>query len=358
MLASSIREDIREGRLEVGQFLPAGRKLAESHSLNSKTVWRALKQLEVEGLVAAEPRRGYRVLPGALEPGKGFPVAFVMSPRELATAPKTDFEVILLAELQRAAARRGWSLLVVGTQENSYGEVLTQLRNGRISGLLLDTADVELQKLVEQAGVPLVMVETGREDANVDSVVQDGFRGGLLAAAQLLSAGHRRIGWLGLDAKNGNPLVIDRYYGTIAGLARGGVSISRECCAVNEGAAMERAAGELLAGAERPTGIVALWQSATWGLCHAARSLKLKVGRDFDMVGWANAEDYEERFRSLFEPGRLPPAVVWEVASMAETALARLEERRTKPELPTIHLRIPTRLRPGGGAALRGETQA
>jgi DNA-binding LacI/PurR family transcriptional regulator len=110
---------------------------------------------------------------------------------------------------------------------------------------------------------------------------------------------------------------------------------------------MERAARELLAEPERPTGIVALWQTASWGLARAARSLGLQPGRDFEMVGWANEEDYEETFRSLFEPGRLPAAVVWPVAAMAETALARLEERRANPELPTIHLRIPTRLRPG-----------
>jgi hypothetical protein len=30
---------------------------------------------------------------------------------------------------------------------------------------------------------------------------------------------------------------------------------------------------------------------------------------------------------------------------MAEIAVARLEERRTRQNLPTIHLRIPTRLR-------------
>jgi len=41
----------------------------------------------------------------------------------------------------------------------------------------------------------------------------------------------------------------------------------------------------------------------------------------------------------------VPPAVTWSVATMAEIAVARLEERRTRRDLPTIHLRIPTRLR-------------
>jgi DNA-binding LacI/PurR family transcriptional regulator len=187
-------------------------------------------------------------------------------------------------------------------------------------------------------------VETWRPGSNVDSVVQDGFGGGLLAAEHLLSRGHKRFGWLGLDVRSRNPLVADRYAGTVAGLAQEGKKLARELAATGGAENMHAAAVKLLSGAKRPTAVFALWQSAVAAVVRAASELGLTVGKDFDMVGWANEEDYEEDFRSLFDPGNVPAAITWKMSSMAETALERLELRRTRPDLPAIQLRIPTRL--------------
>ena len=71
----------------------------------------------------------------------------------------------------------------------------------------------------------------------------------------------------------------------------------------------------------------------------------LVPGRDFDMVGWCTDETYESGYVRLFTDGPVAPAVVWSMATMMEIAVARVEERRSHPQLPTIHLRIPTKLR-------------
>ncbi len=352
-LTDQLRVAIRKGEIAPGRFLPSERELSREHGLAKMTVRRALKVLEREGFVAAEPRQGYRVLGRARDPQKGFPVAFVVTPDEADNLTLDGFQRLLLGEFRRAATRRGWSLLAVGSEGRSYGEVMDLLEGGRISGAVLVSGEVELQQRVERSGAPVVMADTWREDSEIDSIVQDGFRGGLLAASHLLARGHRRIGWLGLDVRKGSQLAMDRYCGAAGGLARAGLSLSVEATATNRDADMERAAMELLSASERPTGILALWQTATQALVRASRVLGLKPGEDFEMVGWANEEEYERSFCPLFSPGEVQPAIVWRVASMAETALARLEERRANPQLPAIHLRIPTRLELGDQAKSR-----
>ncbi len=350
-LADILRADIRAGEILPGRYLPSERELSRERGIAKMTVRRALKLLEQEGLVSAEPRQGYRVLEPAPAPGKGVPVAFVVAPHEADRFASLNSHRLMLSEFQRGAARRGWALLAVGSEKFNYDDVMEQLESGRIRGALLGSCDGLMLKRAAKAGVPALTVEFWQEGSGVDSVVQDGFGGGLLAASHLLSRGHQRFGWLGLDVRDGNNLVVDRYSGALGGLARKGMSFSREAAGLNTEDDMERAARELLTGSDRPTAIFALWQSATAGLARAARDMGLTPGRDFDLVGWANEENYEMSFKNLFEPGDLPAAIVWRVSHMAETALGRLEERWTRPDLPAIQLRIPTRLIPGSDEA-------
>jgi DNA-binding LacI/PurR family transcriptional regulator len=344
-LAEGLQRRLEAGEIRVGAFTPSERELSRSWSVGKVTVRRALKLLESRGLIAAEPGRGYRVRGRALDPAKGFPIAFVVSPVEADLFSSRRAGQIMLPIFQRCAAQRGVAFLVLGLGEGGYREVAEQLEDGRTSGVLLDSCDQQLIDIVTRAGLPTVVVETWQPGTEIDSVVQDGFGGGLLAAEHLVSRGHKRFGWLGLDVRKRNPLVVDRYAGVVAGLAREGVKLAREVNATGRVEDMREAAIKLLSAAKRPTAVFALWQSATAGLVRAARELGLTVGKDFEMVGWANAESYEEGFRNLFDPGSVPAAIVWRMASMAETALERLEVRRLRPDLPTIQLRIPTELR-------------
>ena len=76
-----LREDlcalIESGRFAGGEFLPTVRELSARYGVARKTVNRALKVLECDGLVAAEPRQGYRVLARAGDPDQGCPIALV-----------------------------------------------------------------------------------------------------------------------------------------------------------------------------------------------------------------------------------------------------------------------------------------
>jgi LacI family transcriptional regulator len=309
------------------------------------TARRALKSLEAEGLVTAEPRRGYRVLARANDPDRGAPVAYVLSPHPGAEL-WDDLHKEFVSALQQAAAVRGWTLLAVGTEDRTHAQVVEDLRAARVCGAILDTPDRKLMTRIQKTGMPAVVVDDWREDLDIDAVVQDGFRGGLLAAAHLAERGHQRIGWLGPVGVSRQGL--ERYGGASAALAARGIDIGgplrRELLdpETPEGVAEAR---KLLSLKNRPTAVLALWQGCVASLVRAGRETGLVPGRDFDMVGWATEAGYERDFRAHFRGGPVPPAVVWDVETLGRTAVSRLAERRKSPELPVIKLKVPTRLR-------------
>jgi len=344
-LAATLRLDIGAGRNAPGGYLPTERQLAGAHGVAPMTARRALKVLEKEGLIAAEPRRGYRVMARANAPDLGAPLAYVLAPHP---GPELWDELhrALLAGFQQAAAERGWTLMAVGCEDLSPDAVVGRLRSARVCGAVLDTPGRELIDCVQRAGVPALTVDDWREDLEIDSVVQDGFRGGVLAASWLAARGHRRIGWLGPVGVSRQGL--ERFGGACAALAARGLEIppgARAPLADPEAPEGVRRARRLLSRRGRPTAVLALWQGSTAALVRAARELRLVPGRDFEMVGWSTEDAYASGFRPQFNGGPVPPAVVWDVGTLARTTIARLAERRANPELPPITMKVATRLR-------------
>ncbi len=343
-LVGVIRRDIIRGKLKPGQFLPTEREMAGHFSVSRETARRALKVLEAEGFTIAVARRGHRVLSRGSDPDRGSPIAYVLT----ATHDQswTGTQDSLLAAFQRAAGKRGWSLLVVGTPSSSPGDVLRQLRTTSVCGLALDLADPQLMALAEKAAIPAVVVNDWAESRDVDSVMQDGQHGGLLAAEHLAGRGRKRIAWLGRPVGH-SPHSVDRYSGTVAGLARFGIDIPPELRAFASWDDSPARAVELLSRRDRPDAVVALWREDAWNLAAAARKLGLELGRDLDVVGWSVEEAYESEYVAGFNGGAVAPAVIWSASVMAEAVVRRLEERRNNPGLPGLRIKVPVRLKVG-----------
>ncbi len=346
-IASLIRNQINRGKLAAGDFVPSGRYLAEVHAVDSKTIWRAMKSLEAEGLVASEPRRGYRVLPRANDPDRGSPLAYVYWDEENAH-PWMEVANLRHSAFQSAAARRGWTLLVAKTNDWSRGQLLERLRAVRSCGVALDMHNPELVEFFKGSGLPVVQVNTWTEDSAVDTVNHDGQQGGLLAARYLAGRGHRRIAWFGLLNYTGHS--IDRYGGALIGLRRAGLDFAPELTIdVTDRTSVLEKARALLSRPDRPEAIIAPWHDRAAALARAADELGLVVGEDFEMVGWAPEELYERIYASAFKEGEVPPAIVWSAAELAESAVERLAARRAHPELPAQRIKVPVRLRLADG---------
>ena len=348
-LADLIRGQILDGEYRAGSLLPSERVLAREHGMGSRTVRRALKILESEALVAAEDRRGYRVLSKAHDPERGCPLAFVASELPTRDPIKGGFFQTMLAELQRAASARQWSLLGVGSEGRTPGEVVEHLRTARAGGAIVDSIDADLLGAIRKAGIPTVIADAWLEDAGFDGILQDGFTGGIQAAAYLASRGHERVGWLGLEiAGDRSQMVLERFSGAVGGLARAGLRIAEEhLVEVPEGDEVSSlsAARALLGSPDRPTAVIAPWQGTGSSIVKAADELGLRLGTDLEMVGWSTLEQYETEYVQRFVNQPVQPAVIWSVREMAEVCIIRLAQRRADPGLPVTKTRIPTQLR-------------
>jgi LacI family transcriptional regulator len=248
-----------------------------------------------------------------------------------------------LAEFHRAADRRGWPLLATSVRDKPIAEMLGQFRSAHPVGAVLDTASREIIQAVVQSGMPAVLVDAWREDVEIDSVMQDGHQGGLLAVGYLAARGHRRIAWFGPPITEAHSQ--DRFGGVAAGLARAGIALAPELCVATEEAGAAARARELLSGSDRPAAVIALWSGLAAAVASAAAELGLELGRDLELVGWSMEEVYENSYRPLFNGGRVPPTVTWSARAMAEAAFARLAERRLNPGLPALRVKIPVKLR-------------
>jgi DNA-binding LacI/PurR family transcriptional regulator len=182
----------------------------------------------------------------------------------------------------------------------------------------------------------------------IDCVSQDGFLGGVQAAAHAISGGHQRIGVLAAEPLSSDLQVLERFAGIRAGFDRAGRELDPDLCVrapLGDRAESLRRAKRLLERKDRPTAILALWQAMVSALATAARALDLTVGKDFEMVGWSTEEGYRTSFMANFREEEVPPAITWSLAEMARAAMRCIRHRRAEPGMPPVSLRIPTALR-------------
>ncbi|MHC4917583.1 MAG: winged helix-turn-helix domain-containing protein, partial [Planctomycetota bacterium] len=134
-VADALREKIASGDFLAGQFLPSVRKLSADMGHAPQTIHRAVKRLAAEGLVRADSSRGYLVMPGANDPLHGCPLAYAYS--GTLDPEKGPFHTALRAEIEAAAARRGWSFLIVGGPSIRTEEIMSKLRSQRAFAVCL-----------------------------------------------------------------------------------------------------------------------------------------------------------------------------------------------------------------------------
>ena len=343
-VAGKLRKEILSGHRPGGSYLPGIRELASIYGVAKVTAGRAVKALEGEGLVVAQPRKGYRVLSGAGDPGNGLPIAYVYSGQYAAGIGSDEAASRrLLEEFQQVAGSNNWSLLVLKSQGRQPDEIMKHLTAARVCGVIADAIDRPLFERMRKMGMPTVAVDNYLDHAPVDTVVQDGFMGGLLAAGYLTGRGHKRFGWLGPDPAGSCAQITERLGGAAAGILQAGLpvdSLSRLAVPLGNLDEAARRTETMLADPNRPFAFFALWQDATEALLEAARRRGLSLGKDFEMVGWCTREELASGRLNGMPGGSAAPLIVWSMSEMADVAVGRLMYRRKEPTQPIACLRV------------------
>ncbi|MCX7804249.1 MAG: GntR family transcriptional regulator [Planctomycetota bacterium] len=342
-LVQTLKSWITSGEIRSGSFMPAERELSARYEVARMTVRRALKILEADGLLRAEPGKGYRVLARSNDPTRGCPIAFVLSGQEPGAGWR-DFNLLLLQGIQQAAERRGWPVLGVGAAGQKPERIVEQCVSGRAWGLVAGVYEPEIIRLAGRAGLPVVMVDAWDPGLEVDVVFQNGFLGGTQAVEYLVAQGHSRIAWFG--QVNMGVHSAARFGGAFTALRLHGLTLPAEFEIDFAGPDAAGRLRALLDRPDRPTAVLALWQPCLRQAADVARSLRLAIGRDIEQVGWSSVEQYDQAVAAHFRGERVPPVVEWSIADMAEMAVDRLAYRREHPEQPPVTINVQTRVRP------------
>jgi DNA-binding LacI/PurR family transcriptional regulator len=344
-IAEGLKSQIRAGELEIGQYLPGVRDVGREHNVSPETARRAMKIMEAENWVRVHPGHGFKVTAKGNDPASAAPVAFILSGL-LSDGQWTPLGRQLLAAMYGAAESRGWSLLGVSARGRKVGDVVEELKTARVSGFLIDTPNKKLTRTLTGIGVPTVLVE--EFSPGLDSVTQDNFGGAFRAAQYLVEGGHRRLGWFGAMA----PTIqsYERWAGAQAAVRDSKATIVSEGSVSAEVGENAERVRTILSGPERPTGLLALWWTAAVTAARVACELGLEPGRDIEIVSWCPREQLAE-FRAAYPCAELPATMVWSIQELGGAALARLAERRERPEAAAVRVSVGVELLAGARQA-------
>jgi LacI family transcriptional regulator len=249
---------------------------------------------------------------------------------QIATTPYAG-RVILGA--QEAAAAQGWLLLLLssgGDPELERREIQTLLQR-QVDGLLYAAMYHQLVTPPPTlAQVPSVLLDARSNDASLPSVVPDEVGGARAAVAELVRAGHRRIGFV--TNIDDIPATRGRMEGYRQALRDAGIGYDGSLVAAGTSSAPGGypVALSLLDRPDRPTALFCFNDRMAMGAYQAAATLGLRVPEDVSVIGFDNQETLAEGLRPGLTTIALPhyEMGVWAV----EAVLAQIHDPQTPAE--------------------------
>lgn len=194
-----VREQTGSGNLRYGDKLPPEKDLMEQFNVSRQTVRRALKTLGDEGVV--ESRRGsgtYICEKRRIRSGREVRIAAMLTYADTYIFPS------ILKGMEGVFTEAGCVLQISVTDNAVEKErmILREfLRNRSIDGLIAETVrsglpnpNLDLYRELEQAGIPVLFINSFYRELDCPHVSMDDSRAGYLAARHLLECGHTRLG--------------------------------------------------------------------------------------------------------------------------------------------------------------------
>lgn len=246
------------------------------------------------------------------------------------------------AGIQAALESIGRVLVLGNCAESVPRQVrfLDTLREYNVEGVLLTpavgTPKAHVARLLEWR-VPVVQVTRYIPGVETDYVGNDNRLTAELATRHLLSLGHERIAYVGLNRLTSTGR--DRYAGFCKAMKAAGLAVVDkwvvECLASRENGF--HAVASLFEAGEPPTGIVCFNDLLAFGGMLALRRIGMEPGRECSVVGM---DDVTEA--ALWHPGLTTVAIGRE--EIGEVAGRLLTDRIAEPDRPIERVVLPPRL--------------
>lgn len=252
-------------------------------------------------------------------------------------APLTSsaYFAALLDAFEDIAAAQGYEVMQVLSRQDPALELrrIRALLARKVDGLIVIPSAEPRRAfdLVAESGTPAVVVDRLHDDARFDYVTMDD-RGAMREATRaLLAHGHRRL--LYVVRYPGLPTTrtrIEAFRAAVAGVrgARGEVLVRAPA-----DADFARQVRDALAGAQRPTAVVASNSALTLALLHVLRDLDCVVPRDLSLISF-DAPDWADLLPAPLAVVR-PPTV-----DIARRAWELLLRRMRAPDSPAQRIAL------------------
>ncbi len=192
--------------------------------------------------------------------------------------------------LEETGQNHGYTIILCNSNAEPRRELaaVKALREKRVDGIIVTASrigDLYLP-LLEDFGVPIVLINNQQTGKYVYSIGTDDLRGGQIATEHLLSLGHTRIAYIASPNNvNSSQARMDGYR---AALEAAGIAFDPALVADGDGrpAAAMRATEHLLSRGIRPTAIFCYNDMTAIGTIRALRKAGIRVPDDISVVGY------------------------------------------------------------------------
>lgn len=255
----------------------------------------------------------------------------------LIDAISDPFFAAFVSVVEELAIREGLSVIFASTGYDAAREreQLARLTGDRLRGLIIAPVGItsaELEPLRRR--FPVLCVDRSRE--GVDSIVVDDYSATLEAVRQLISQGHRRIGFVGEETPY--PTVATRLEGYRAALAEAEIEFDPALVIAQGRHREEKSVAALLGSPDAPTAVFSATSPASIATIHAIAADGLP------MPALISFGDFE--FADVFTPGIT--CVDQDPRIIGAATFRRLMELTEDLGAEPLHTVVPTRLIPRG----------
>lgn len=241
-----------------------------------------------------------------------------------------------------AVAENGFTILLAthGYDLQQEYSVLRKLLEHRVDGVALIGTEhrQETYELLEQQGIPAIIIWNYDESAPLPCVGANNIEAGKLIAQHLVDSGHRKIALI-FPPLSGNDRAADRYAGVKQVLEASGIEVSPHWSVESpySVSAAKSAILPVLDNPDRPTAVLCGNDILAWGVINCARSLDLDVPSSLSVLGIGHFKAFQDMEPSLTTV-RLP---AHRIGSMAGTTMS---QAITQPEEAVTHTFCPSEL--------------
>jgi len=191
----------------------------------------------------------------------------------------------------KAAKVLGYSIILQDTSENyeNEEEAILIMQSEQVDGVLITPVQTDKRSILmlQESGIPLVLVARHFSDVDTDYVVADDVQGGYVATTHLIEKGHEKIAFI--NGPSYNSSAIERLEGYKKALEEHNIELNEKL--IRNGAlTMEDGYTHcrvlLMQNGARPTALFTFSDFIALGAMKAVRKVGLRIPDDIAIVGY------------------------------------------------------------------------